>query len=252
MDVTCTDGKTLWDWFDYVAHQEAAAEKVCWGNRDTGHDRMRLADFLAVEQARKAKLRLEHVLALRLHTATPVSFALNNPLRNFQRDGETGADLEGVLTVSVLNEAIERLRDTKGKVVVTLWRGLKNMDLEEDSDFLLAGGVEMSCMSTSYDLHTALFYSHSPPQHTLQDRYAVVHGARRRSRLDFVLSRGAGVPLPALHPALPNRPHTEGQVADDQLHHRRSHSAPVTVRDRAHGFLLLVSLASLSPEYHQN
>ena len=184
MDVTCTDGKTLWDWFDYVAHQEAAAEKVCWGNRDTGHDRMRLADFLAVEQARKAKLRLEHVLALRLHTATPVSFALNNPLRNFQRDGETGADLEGVLTVSVLNEAIERLRDTKGKVVVTLWRGLKNMDLEEDSDFLLAGGVEMSCMSTSYDLHTALFYSHSP--HSILFKIVTRSFMERGADLDWI------------------------------------------------------------------
>lgn len=51
---------------------------------------------------------------------------------------------------------------TQGKAVVTLWRGLKNMDLKEDSDFLLAGGVEMSSMSTSYDLRTALFYSHSP------------------------------------------------------------------------------------------
>jgi hypothetical protein len=61
----------------------------------------------------------------------------------------------------VLSEAIKRLRDSEGKKVVILWRGLKNMNLEHDSDFLLAGGVEMSPMSTSYLLKTALVYSHS-------------------------------------------------------------------------------------------
>jgi hypothetical protein len=55
----------------------------------------------------------------------------------------------------VLSEAIKRLRDSEGKKVVILWRGLKNMNLEHDSDFLLAGGVEMSPMSTSYLLKTA-------------------------------------------------------------------------------------------------
>ena len=166
---TCDDGKTLWDWFDYVAHQAAFAETVIWGNRDTGRDQMRLADFLAAPQATKAKLRLEHVLALRLYTATPVSFALNGPLRNFKRDGATvmkpirmGGKHPFPVTVTVLNDAIKRLRDTEGKAVVTLWRGLKNMHLKDDSDFLLAGGVEMSSMSTSYDLRTALFYSLSP------------------------------------------------------------------------------------------
>ena len=116
-----------------------------------------------------AMLRLEHVLALRLYTATPVSFALNNPLRNFKRDGamvmkpiRMGDEHPFPVTVTVLNDAIKRLRDTEGKAVVTLWRGLKNMDLRADSDFLLAGGVEMSSMSTSYDLRTALFYSLSP------------------------------------------------------------------------------------------
>jgi predicted secreted protein len=164
------DGKSLWDWFDYVAHQAASAESVCWGNRDTGHDGMRLVDFLETPQAKKAKLGLEHILVLRFYTATPVSFALNAPLRNFKRDEATGLVVKPIrmggenpfpVTVTVLSEAIKRLRDSEGKKVVILWRGLKNMNLEHDSDFLLAEGVEMSCMSTSYLLKTALFYSHS-------------------------------------------------------------------------------------------
>jgi len=39
----------------------------------------------------------------------------------------------------VLSEAIKRLRDSEGKKVVILWRGLKNMNLEHDSDFLARG-----------------------------------------------------------------------------------------------------------------
>ena len=131
---------------------------------------MRLVDFLETPQAKKAKLGLEHILVLRLYTATPVSFALNAPLRNFKRDEATGLVVKPIrmdgehafpVTVMVLSEAIKRLRDSEGKKVVILWRGLKNMNLEHDSDFLLAGGVEMSCMSTSYLLKTALVYSHS-------------------------------------------------------------------------------------------
>jgi hypothetical protein len=169
-DKLCGDGKTLWDWFHYVAHQAASAESVRWGNRDTGHDGMRLVDFLETPQAKKAKLSLEHLLVLRLYSATPVSFELNAPLRNFKRDEATGLVVKPIrmggehafpVTVMVLSEAIKRLRDSEGKKVVILWRGLKNMNLEHDSDFLLAGGVEMSPMSTSYLLKTALVYSHS-------------------------------------------------------------------------------------------
>ena len=61
----------------------------------------------------------------------------------------------------MLNEAIKKLRDVEGESVVTLWRGLKNMDVKLDSTFLRLGGVEISSMSTTYSLKTALFYSHS-------------------------------------------------------------------------------------------
>ena len=36
-----------------------------------------------------------------------------------------------------------------------------NLDVKENSNFLLVGGVEMAAMSTTYSLETALFYAHS-------------------------------------------------------------------------------------------
>jgi len=167
-DKTLDDGRTLWWWFDYVKNQPASSSEVRWGARDLGHDGMRLKDFWQTDEATKARLKEEHVMALRLYTCTPVSFALNAPLRNFKRDEHNKvlrpvsmcAEHPFPVTISVLNEAIKRLRDVEGKAVITLWRGLKNLDVSQD--FLLAGGVEMAPMSTTYSLKTALFYSHSP------------------------------------------------------------------------------------------
>ena len=167
-DKTLNYGRTLWWWFDYVKNQPASSPEVRWGARDLGHDGMRLKDFWQTDEATKVRLKEEHVMALRLYTCTPVSFALNAPLRNFKRD-EHNTVLRPVsmcaehpfpVTISVLNEGIKKLRDVEGKAVITLWRGLKNMDVLQD--FLLAGGVEMAPMCTTDSLQTALSYSHSP------------------------------------------------------------------------------------------
>ena len=50
--------------------------------RDAGHEGMRLPDFCARPEA--AHLTIEHVLALRLYTCTPVSFALGEYCLNLQ------------------------------------------------------------------------------------------------------------------------------------------------------------------------
>ena len=114
-DQVCDDGKTLWYWFDYVAYQAASPAKVRWGDRDTNHDGMRLEDFLAMPQAQKAHLKIEHILVLRLYTATPVSFELNTPLRRFKVDEATGLVLKPIrmceahpfpVTVTVLNKTM--------------------------------------------------------------------------------------------------------------------------------------------------
>ena len=58
-----------------------------WGDLDTGHARMTLADF-AAEGKKKAELKPHQTFALRLYTCTPVSFALNAPLRNYKTDDD--------------------------------------------------------------------------------------------------------------------------------------------------------------------
>ena len=162
---TSNDAELLW-WLQYVQHEPASCESVRWGMRDAGHEGMRLPDFCARPEA--AHLTIEHVLALRLYTCTPVSFALNAPLRAFARDAD-GQLVRPIamsdpypfpVTISLIHEAIKKLRDAEGDQVVTLWRGAKNMRMAQD--FLRGGGVEMAPMSTSYSLATALFYSHSP------------------------------------------------------------------------------------------
>jgi hypothetical protein len=165
------NNELIW-WLDYVLNQPASCKSVRWGTRDTGHDGMRLADFC--KRAEAAHLASEHVLALRLYTCTPVSFAINTPLRTFKMEPSDGEGKTPKLarpiamrdpypfpvTVFLIHEAIRKLRDAEGDQVVTLWRGAKNMEVAKD--FLRGGGVEMAPMSTSYDLATALFYSHSP------------------------------------------------------------------------------------------
>ena len=184
------DGKTLWDWYDYVRNQAASNEAVQWGDRDTGHDGMRLDDFLEMPQATRGKLRREHVLALRLYTCTPISFELNAPLRTFMRD-ENGKVRKPMtmlqahtfpITIAVLNEAIKRLRDAEGQAAVTLWRGLKNMQVS--NDLLLAGGVEMAPMSASHSLETALRYSHSP--HSIIIKFVTRSFMERGADLEWI------------------------------------------------------------------
>ncbi len=159
----------LQEWLRYVLHGTAERATLDWGERDAGHEGMRLEDFHACEQAKSARLELEHVLALRLYTCTPVALVLNAPLRAFARHAETGALLRPIsmaqahpfpVTIFLIHEAIRRLRDATGDQTVTLWRGMKNVGVA--ADFVRAGGVEMAPMSCSYSLETALFYSQSP------------------------------------------------------------------------------------------
>jgi len=136
---------------------------------------MTLADF-AAEGKKKAELKRHQTFALRLYTCTPVSFALNAPLRNYKTDDDGKVTIKEdhpfPLTISTIQEAVKQLRAAdealqekaegsgpKREEEVNLWRGVKNVEAPEK--FLLVGGVETGAMSTSRELKTALFYSHS-------------------------------------------------------------------------------------------
>ena len=178
--------EALVPWVHYV--KDGAAEEkqmdrsdpFCkWGDLDTGHGGMKLDDF-ATKGMEMAHLRRDQVFALRLYTCTPVSFALNAPLRAYKRDAK-GEVVKPVaieaphpfpLTISTIQEAVKQLRAAdealqqkgeesgpKREEEVNLWRGVKNMAVPKE--FLLQGGVETGAMSTSRELKTALFYSHS-------------------------------------------------------------------------------------------
>ena len=159
---------------------------------------MTLDDF-AAEGKKKAELKRHQTFALRLYTCTPVSFALNAPLRTYKTDDDgkvtIGEDHPFPLTISTIQEAVKQLRAAdealqekaegsgpKREEEVNLWRGVKNIAAPEE--FLLDGGVETGAMSTSRELKTALFYSHS--KHSASSR-----SSRARSWSAAPTSRGS-------------------------------------------------------------
>mmetsp|Transcript_17507 Transcript_17507/g.35006 ORF Transcript_17507/g.35006 Transcript_17507/m.35006 type:complete len:497 (-) Transcript_17507:136-1626(-) len=127
---------------------------------DRGHDGWTLADFVAHEHARTAKLIDKEVFALRGYTSG--SFPrFNKPLRL----GLTPHPFK--MTLYYLDEALRKLRAveaTKDRAaymaVKELYRGMKDMNLDADK-FQMYGGTEMACMSTTATKAVALKYASS-------------------------------------------------------------------------------------------
>eukprot|EP00961_Rhodomonas_salina_P052204 701031-Rhodomonas_salina.1 len=115
------------EWLAYVLSEGASEKEVPGiGIRDRGRKAgVRLKDFEEAPEARRAKLKPEHVLALRLYT-TPCFASLNAPLRNFKRDPSSAQILLPVelaaphpfpVTIFLITEAIKKLRDAGGDAV---------------------------------------------------------------------------------------------------------------------------------------
>ena len=94
------------------------------------------------------------VAAIRLYT-TIVYKKINEPLR--EGDGKA-PDHPLPVTLLCLNKALKKLRDKKGGDG-QLWRGFKDKEVPEE--FLRSGGMELSPMSTTTSLKTAVEYSDS-------------------------------------------------------------------------------------------
>lgn len=97
-------------------------------------------------EAKGAKLKREHVLALRLYTTTSYK-SVNMPLRN-----QSSSQHPLAVTTYFINEGLKKLRYYAGSLPdayspQTLWRGMKDVSLTQA--FIHQGGCEFSCLSTS-------------------------------------------------------------------------------------------------------
>ena len=125
---------------------------------------MRLADFVSHASARTANLDVAHVAALRFYTTAAFN-TINNALRDQARYRDKRPHPLPI-TVALIREALGRLRVVAGEsseanTMVTLYRGMKDMKVE--NNFLQAGkgGTELAPMSTTSSLKVAMQYSAS-------------------------------------------------------------------------------------------
>ena len=119
-----------------------------------------LSTFETHETSEIARLVKAEVAALRLYTSD--SFRLfNNPMRQRLKPHPLK------FTVYFLDESLTKLRTVDARLrpsqynqVKYLWRGMRNMTLDE-AKFMEEGGSELAAMSTTEDLHVAKSYSDS-------------------------------------------------------------------------------------------
>eukprot|EP00667_Euglena_gracilis_P002377 EG_transcript_2377 len=146
----------------YVLY-EAAKEGTTLGNngvagvmRDRGHDKWTLSHFMEQEPAIVGQLTRAEVAALRLYTMSTFR-VINGPLRaNFMPHPLAATTL-------FISNALKKLRacymDVKNFQTKYLWRGMRDRTVSED--FMLKGGSELACMSTSSDLSVVASYARS-------------------------------------------------------------------------------------------
>ena len=125
--------------------------------RDAGNLNKRLADFVAMTPARVAELTWSEVAALRLYTSSTFRL-INGPLRAKLKPHPLAA------TAMLVSNALKKMRanhmDAVAKFRPTfLWRGMRDMAVEEN--FLLQGGTELACMSSSASLAVGGAYAAS-------------------------------------------------------------------------------------------
>lgn len=129
--------------------------------RDTDRNGEKLVSFWRKDQSRTCKLTVVEVASLRFYTTT--SFHLvNDPLRSGGSDTHPLA-----LTTYSITCGLKKLRALNfqakmagGKGMATyLWRGLK--DRRVSDDFMIDGGSEKACMSTSESVEVVTRYSRS-------------------------------------------------------------------------------------------
>jgi len=154
---------------DYILNEPAKEEEVDSNDghgkvtRDAGHANWTLAKFCKHPNAISAKLSLAHCAALRIYTSL-IFRLINGPLRKPESVFKLTDQCHPLaFTTWLASDALKKLRANhmtgdkfRSKY---LWRGLKNMEVTDD--FLLKGGTELACMSTSTDLDVICQYARS-------------------------------------------------------------------------------------------
>ena len=123
---------------------------------------MKLADFVNHPNAQTANLTDAHVAALRFYT-TAAFRTINNGLRDQDRyKAKTPHPLP--ITVAFIKEALGFLRAVAGdssesNQMIVLYRGMKDMKVENNFLQQGKGGTELAPMSTTSSLKVAMEYS---------------------------------------------------------------------------------------------
>ena len=119
-----------------------------------------LDELMEHRSTKEAKLEHYHVLALRLYTTSSYK-AINIPMRS---DPPTQPHPFAATTYFIW-DGIKKLRSVEaktdgGKKPRTLWRGLTGLSCKSFTDnFMMQGGTEFACMSTSASSQQALAFS---------------------------------------------------------------------------------------------
>jgi hypothetical protein len=160
----------------YVLHEEAGSSDRTFQNgwkrdcdehegkrlpsREINGRGMTLEDFCKHPKATLCGLKPAHVLALRIYT-TMVFMSINNPLRDVERKNKNEPHKLPLL-VYWLSLAIKKMRTVaaaseEASNSKDFYRGMSNRDLLDQ--FMVEGGTELACMSTTADLRIALKYA---------------------------------------------------------------------------------------------
>ncbi len=152
-----TERDEIKEWTSYVLYEPASEREYTTGLRDKNRNSERLADFVAHENAKAARLTEAEVAALRIYTTHLYRF-MNNPLRDDARYMQDRA-VPLPVTTHFAVQGIKKLRALKAErpFPVTLWRGMRNRAIADR--FHSAGGTELAFMSTTSSLEVAVRYS---------------------------------------------------------------------------------------------
>ncbi len=156
--VSCTSEKAeIMEWTNYILCEPASEKEYNNGLRDKDRSGMRLAGFVAHENARAAGLTVAEVAGLRFYSTHLYRF-MNIPLRDDERYLQDKACPLPVTTYFAV-QGIKKLRALKvGRPFpITLWRGMRNRTIAEN--FRSDGGTELAFMSTTSSLEVAVRYS---------------------------------------------------------------------------------------------